>query len=403
MPTLTSIFADPRYRADPYLTYANLRSQSPAYRTALPNGDEVFVVTRFADVEALLKDTRLVKDIRHAREHAPGLLARLGFAHSFADTNMLKADPPEHTRLRALVHQAFTPKLINQMREHIQSIANQRLDVSAPVGTMDLIADFAFPLPITVICELLGVPQADERKFRRWSSSLVASGALSSESLPIVPQLLLLVRYMRRLLRDRRAHPHAEDDLISQLMHAQENGQQLTERELLSTVILLLIAGHETTVNLIGNGMLALLQQPEQLHRLQQDPSLIKGAVEELLRLVNPVQMVNRYAAEDLEIDGVPIARGSHLLLMLAGANHDPAFVAQPDQLDVSRTVRQHVAFSQGIHYCLGAPLARLEGEIAFATLLGRLPNIRLAVPAGQLTWRPGLELRGLQRLPVAF
>jgi cytochrome P450 len=401
--TVQSVFAGPGFHADPYPTYAKLRAESPAYRTRLPNGHEVIMVTRFADVESALKDPRLVKNIRHARDHAPGLLGRLNFAQYFANTNMLKADPPEHTRLRALVHQAFTPKLIAQMRDHIQSIADELVDRVEPAGRLDLIGDFAFPLPITVICELLGVPRSDEPKFRRWSSALVASGALSSESLPLSPQLLLLVRYMRRLIRDRRAHRGPEDDLIGQLMRAQEQGQQLSDRELLSTLILLLIAGHETTVNLIGNGMLALLLAPEQMQRLQRDPKLIRGAVEELLRLVNPVQWVNRYAAEDLEIGGVPIPRGSHLLLSLAAADHDPAFAERPDEVDVTRVVRQHVAFSQGIHYCLGAPLARLEGEIAFATLLRRLPNMRLAVSPNELEWRPGLELRGLQALPVVF
>jgi cytochrome P450 len=316
---------------------------------------------------------------------------------------MLKADPPEHTRLRGLVSKAFTPKLINQMRGDIQALADRLLDAVEPAGKMDLIADFAFPLPITVITELLGVPSKDEGKFRRWSSTLVASGALSSESLPLEPSLFQLVRYVRKLIRQRRASGGTGDDLIGELMSAQEEGQSLSDRELLSTLILLLIAGHETTVNLIGNGMLALLLAPDQLHELRDDPARIRGAVEELLRYVNPVQLVNRYAAEDMDIGGVAIPRGSHLLLLIASGNHDATFVEDGDQLDVTRTVRQHLAFSQGIHYCLGAPLARLEGEIAFTTLLRRLPNIRLAVEPDQLEWRPGLELRGLQTLPVVF
>jgi cytochrome P450 len=399
----TSVFANPTYRTNPYAVYDELRAESPAYRTTLPNGNEVFAITRFADVEAALKDQRLVKNISHARGRPGGILGRLGFAQYFANANMLRSDPPEHTRLRGLVSKAFTPKLINEMRGHIQAIADQLLDAVEPAGRMDLIADFAFPLPITVICELLGVPRADEGKFHHWSSTLVASGALSSESLPLVPSLLLLVRYMRKLIRQRRASGGGGDDLIGQLMLAQEQGQRLSDRELLSTLVLLLIAGHETTVNLIGNGMLALLLAPEQLRRLQQDPARIKQAVEELLRYVNPVQLVNRYAAEDVEIGGVPIPRGSHLVLLLASANHDPAFVDEADRLDVTRTVRQHVAFGQGTHYCLGAPLARLEGEIAFSTLLRRLPNIRLAIEPERLAWRPAVELRGLQALPVAF
>ncbi|MBV9600594.1 MAG: cytochrome P450 [Chloroflexi bacterium] len=397
------VFSDPRYRADPYGVLAEVRRERPAYLTRLPSGEQVFLVTRFADVEAGLKDARLVKNISNARERRPGMLARLGFLKNFGNTNMLRADPPEHTRLRALAHQAFTPRLVNQMRDHIQTLADQLIDAVEPAGRMDLIADFALPLPITVICELLGVPRQDEQKFRRWSGALIESGALSSESVPLVPQLLLMVRYVRRLVRRRRAHPASGEDLVGQLLAAREGGQQLSERELLSTIILLLIAGHETTVNLIGNGTLALLLNPDQLQRLRQDPTLVKPAVEELLRYVNPAQLVNRYAREDLDIGGVPIRRGSHLLLILAAANHDPDFLERPDQLDVSRTVRQHVAFGQGIHYCLGAPLARLEGEIAFATLLRRLPNVRLGVPVEELEWRSGIELRGLRSLPVVF
>jgi cytochrome P450 len=399
----SDVFSDPRYRADPYAVYAELRRERPAYPARLRNGDEVYLVTRFADVEAGLKDGRLIKNIANARERRPGLLARLGFAKQFSNSNMLKSDPPEHTRLRALAHQAFTPKLVNQMRGHIQALADQLIDAVEPSGRMDLIADFALPLPITVICEMLGVPRQDEQKFRRWSNALVASGALSSESIPMVPQLFLMLRYVRRLVRRRRAHPLGGDDLIGQLIAAREQGQQLQERELVSTIILLLIAGHETTVNLIGNGMLALLLNPEQMGRLQQEPELTRGAVEELLRFVNPVQLVNRYAAADMDIGGVPIPRGSHVQMVVAAANHDPSFVAEASQLDVSRTVRQHVAFGQGVHYCLGAPLARLEGEIAFATLLRRLPKMRLGVAPTELEWRSGIELRGLQSLPVTF
>ncbi|MBV9582692.1 MAG: cytochrome P450 [Chloroflexi bacterium] len=397
------VFSDPRYRADPYAVFAEVRRDRPVYPTRLPSGEEVLLVTRFVDVEAGLKDARLVKNITNARDRRPGLLARLGFLPSYSSSNMLRADPPEHTRLRALAHQAFTPRLVNQMRDHIQTLADQLIDAVEPAGRMDLIANFALPLPITVICELLGVPRQDEKKFRRWSNALIDSGALSSEKIPTVPQVFLMLRYVRRLVRRRRAHPLGGDDLIGQLIAARENGQQLADRELVSTIILLLIAGHETTVNLIANGMLALLLNPEQLRRLRDEPTLIRPAVEELLRYVNPVQMVNRYAREDLDIGEVRVARGSHVVLIVAAGNHDPAFVDQPEHLDVTRAVRQHVAFGQGIHYCLGAPLARLEGEIAFATLLRRLPNLRLGVPVHQLEWRSSIELRGLRSLPVQF
>lgn len=230
---------------------------------------------------------------------------------------------------------------------------------------------------------------------------MIATGSLSSESPQITPEMMQLAQYLRELIAERRAAP--QTDLISALLQDDEAGDHLNDRELLGTTLLLLAAGHETTVNPIGNGMFALLQHPAQFARLQQDPTLIKGAVEELLRFVNPVQTVNRYAAEELEIAGVTIPKGSHLLLLLGAADHDAAFVAPPEQLDVTRSNAKHVAFGQGIHYCLGAPLARLEGEIAFTTLIARLPNLRLALAPGDVSWRPAFELRGLQSLPVVF
>jgi cytochrome P450 len=287
------------------------------------------------------------------------------------------------------------------MRAHVQEIADRLLAAVQPNGRMDLINDFAFPLPITVITEMLGVPTADEQKFRKWSTAIIASGAISTEGTRLVPELLPLVQYVSRLVKQRTQSP--QDDLISQLIHAEQNGDRFSQREVIGTTILLLIAGHETTVNLIGNGALALLQAPEQMQKLKQDPKLIKPAVEEILRFVNPVQLVNRYASVDLEIGGVAVPKGSHLLLLVSAANHDPAFAAAPDQLDVSHGDAKHLAFGQGIHYCLGAPLARLEGEIAFTTLLQRLPNLRLADPSAALHWRPALELRGLKALPVLF
>ncbi len=394
-----SPLVDAHYKSDPYPVYAQLRGAAPVYPTVLPNGVKVFLVTRYADVLAALKDDRLVKNIHNARPR--GWLSKLGLAPNLNNTNMLRADPPEHTRLRALAHAAFTPKLVNQMRAHVQAIADRLLDAVQPAGQMDLINAFAFPLPITVITEMLGVPAADEQKFRQWSTAIIASGAVSSEGTHLVPELLPLAQYVGRLVGARRKAP--QDDLISQLLHAEQDGDRFTEREVIGTTILLLIAGHETTVNLIGNGALALLRQPEQWEKLKQDPSLIKPAVEEILRAVNPVQAVNRYASVDLEIGGVPIPKGSHLMLVVAAANHDPAFAGAPDLLDVSHSDAKHLAFGQGIHYCLGAPLARLEGEIAFATLLRRLPNLRLADPSQKLEWRPAFELRGLSELKVVF
>jgi cytochrome P450 len=395
----TSPLSSPSFKLDPYAFYAQARDETPAYRSTLPNGVDVYLVTRFKYVQAALKDARLVKNIHNARR--PGLMTRLGLRMNLNNTNMLRADPPEHTRLRALAHAAFTPKMVQQMRGHIAILAEDLLDRVAEQGHMDLINDFAFPLPITVITEMLGVPAADDGKFRQWTTNLVASGAISSEGGGLVPELLPLVQYFTKLVRERRKAPR--DDLISQLLQAEHEGDRFSDREVIGTTILLMLAGHETTVNLIGNGALALLQQRDEWEKLKANPALIKTAVEELLRFVNPVQAVNRYAAVDLEIGGVPIPKGSHLVLVVAAGDHDTAYVATPGALDVTRGDTKHLAFGQGIHYCLGAPLARLEGEIAFEALLRRLPDLRLADPAAALKWRPAFELRGLSELPVVF
>jgi cytochrome P450 len=391
-------FATASYKANPYAFYAQIRNEAPIYKTVLPSGEAVYLVTRYQDVQTSLKDPRLVKNIQNARPQ--GLLGKMGFG-GFNNSNMLRADPPDHTRLRRLASEAFKPKYISEMRGHIEQITNQLLDKVQAAGTMDLIADLAFPLPITIISEMLGVPASDHHQFRDWSNALIASGALSSERPHVGVELLQLGNYVRVLIAEHRKHP--QDDLVSQLIAAEHDDDHLNDMELIGTIILLLIAGHETTVNLIGNGMLALLQHPDQIALLQHNPALIKPAIEEILRYVNPVQLVNRYAAEAIEIGGQHIPRGSHLQLVLAAANHDPAYVHDPEQLNITREEARHVAFSQGIHYCLGAPLARLEGEIAVATLLKRMPNIRLGIAPELLEWRPAFELRGLKSLPVRF
>ncbi len=235
-------FAQPDYKRDPYAVYAQMRAETPAYRTTLPSGIPVYVVTRYADVLAGLKDDRLVKNIHNARPK--DLFSRLGLKPNLNNTNMLRADPPEHTRLRALAHAAFTPKFVNQMRGHVQEIADRLLDAAQPQGQMDLIRDYAFPLPITVITEMLGVPTADEAKFRKWSGAIIASGALSNENPGLAPEMLPLAQYVARLVRARRAAP--QDDLISQLLHVEQDGDHFSQNEVIATTILLLIAGHET-------------------------------------------------------------------------------------------------------------------------------------------------------------
>jgi cytochrome P450 len=268
---------------------------------------------------------------------------------------------------------------------------------------MDLIDDYAFPLPITVIAELLGVPAEDRNNFREWSDAAV-SGNASQEYLEeiLIPHMQAFTDYLRALFEEKHANPR--DDLVSALVQAEEAGDKLSEDELLGMVFLLLVAGHETTVNLIGNGVLALLQHPDQLRKLKDDPSLIKPAVEELLRYDGPVETsTERFAREDVDMGRTVIPRGEMVLVVLAAADHDPERFSDPDNLDITRTDNRHLAFGKGVHHCLGAPLARMEGQIAISTLLRRMPNLRLKGSPESLSWRPGMILRGLRGLPVEF
>jgi cytochrome P450 len=277
------------------------------------------------------------------------------------------------------------------------------LDAVQDRGEMDLIDDYAFPLPITVIAELLGVPAEDRNNFREWSDAAV-SGNASQEYLEeiLIPHMQAFTDYLRALFEEKHANPR--DDLVSALVQAEEAGDKLSEDELLGMVFLLLVAGHETTVNLIGNGVLALLQHPDQLRKLKDDPSLIKPAVEELLRYDGPVETsTERFAREDVDMGRTVIPRGEMVLVVLAAADHDPERFSDPDNLDITRTDNRHLAFGKGVHHCLGAPLARMEGQIAISTLLRRMPNLRLKGSPESLSWRPGMILRGLRGLPVEF
>jgi cytochrome P450 len=390
-----SPYSHPTYRANPYAWYEGWRATPPVYQTTLPSGAPVYVVTRYADVLAALKDPRLIKNVYNVR-HQGWLAQRLW--RRFSDSNMLKADPPTHTRLRRLASDAFQPRRIAQMRPDIERIADGLIDRMRDKPQCDFISDFALPLPIHVISQMLGVPERDHGRFHAWSNAIIASGVLSSERMVLTREMVALSRYMRRLIAERRRRPG--DDVVSQLIAAEVNGERLSQTELVVTTILLLIAGHETTVNLLGNGLLALLQHPDQWQLLCADQARIPAAVEELLRLVNPVQLVNRYAAEEVVIAGVTIPRGAHVQLVIASANHDASVFSSPDRLDLTAETGRHLAFSQGIHYCLGAPLARLEGVVAFERLTQRMPTLQLVNP-DQIEWRQGLELRGLAQLLV--
>jgi cytochrome P450 len=394
--------ASAAHKANPYPFYARLRAEAPVHRVALPGRQTAWLITRYDDVAAALRDDRLAKDKLNAL--TPGQMARQPWVPPMfrpLARNMLDLDPPDHTRLRALVQQALNPRLVEQMRPRIQGLADGLLDGVRRQGEMDLIRDYALPIPTTVIAEMLGVPVEDRHRFQRWSRALVSVTPSTFGIARAIPTLWAFLRYLRKLIAAKRAAPR--DDLLSALVQAEEAGERLSEDELLAMVALLLVAGHETTVNLIGNGTLALLEHPEQLERLRDDPGLIKPAVEELLRYASPLETATeRYARQDVTVAGVVIPRGSMVFAAVASANRDERQFPDPDRLDVTREPNKHLAFGLGAHYCLGAALARLEGQVAIGTLLRRAALLRPAVEPGSLRWRRGLVLRGLEALPVA-
>jgi len=319
--------------------------------------------------------------------------------------SMLDRDPPDHTRLRSLVSKAFTPRVVEGLRPRIQQIVDGLIARAQAAGSMDLIEEFAYPIPVNVICEMMGVPVRDHERFKGWSLD-IARG-LDSIWLPPdseIPRRSAAARhaisdYFRELIAQRRTSPRA--DLLSALIAAEEAGDKLNEEELLATCILILIAGHETTVNLIGNGVLALLRHPAELSRLRATPGLITSGVEELLRYDGPVQRTARVASADATIGGHTIPQGDMLMPFIGAADRDPAHFPEPDRLNLSRADNRHIAFGWGIHFCLGAPLARVEGQIAIDTLVRRLP--RLALIGDSVEYRQSLTLRGLKTLPVKF
>lgn len=392
----------PEFKANPFPFYARLRAEQPVSQTTLPDKTRVWLITRYEDVHTLLKDERFAKNRRNAmtpeqlRKHpwVPPTFRPL-------ERNMLDLDPPDHTRLRALVHKAFTPRLIEQMQTRVQTLADELLDSVARKREMDLIRDYALPLPMTLITEILGVPAKDRDRFHKWSKVIVSVNQFSN-NWRVISAIWSFNRYLRRFFKKRRAEPR--DDLVTALIQAEEAGDRLSEDELFAMVFLLLVAGHETTVNLIGTGTLELLDHPAEMEKLRGDESLIKLGVEELLRYTAPVFMsTERFAREDVTIQGVKIPRGEMAFGVIGSANRDESVFENADSLDVARENNKHLSFGFGIHFCLGAPLARLEAQIAINTLLNRMPDLRLKGPAASLRWRPSLILRGLDALPVRF
>ncbi|MGH2771403.1 MAG: cytochrome P450 [Actinomycetota bacterium] len=396
---ITQAMATPGFRQNPYPLYARMRRERPVYRSA----QGIWYLTRYAEVEAALGDLRLSNDRERmtralaARHEAMQRLSRLTRRLGRVMTN---TDPPDHARLRKLVNKAFTARRVQGFRPRIQAIVDELLDAAvAPGPTMDLIATLASPLHATVICELFGIPHSDRECFRAWSDQLLDPLTTPEGFERVELTVEQFEDYLVGLIRRRRAEP--ADDILSALVAVAERGDQLTDEELVSTCFVLLTAGGETTTNLIGNGTLALLRHPDQLRRLQQDPTLIRSAVEELVRYDTPTQITIRVVAGAVEIGGQTLDEGDLVYLVLAATNRDPDRFADPDQLDLGRCDNRHLSFGNGPHFCLGAPLARLEGEVAIGTLVRRLPALRLG--AGTLKWQPNPMLRGLACLPLAY
>jgi cytochrome P450 PksS len=398
-PAVGPDISSPAFKADPFPFYRRLRDEAPASPVVLPSRLTVWLVTRYDDVATVLRDERFPK----TPAGIPGPKVRLPPTPRFflpLTRHMLNADPPDHTRLRALVQRAFTPALVEGMRGRVQQIADGLLDQLAGRRRVDLLRDYALPIPTTVIAEMLGVPAEDRHRFPRWTRAMMSASAAGWGVWLAMPAVVMFLRYIRRLIAARRAVP--SDDLTGALVRAEEAGDRLSGEELVAMIFLLLVAGHETTVNLIGNGVLALLEHPAEMERLRADARLVPSAVEELLRFTSPVETATRrFAREDVTLSGVTIPRGAVTLPVIASANRDGRQFPDPDRLDVGREPNRHLAFGLGPHYCLGAPLARLEGQIALATLLRRTNEVRAAVPSRSLRWRGGIVVRGLESLPV--
>ena len=403
--TLDIDLSGPEAVSDPYQMYDQLRSQDPVHWS---ESDNYWFITRYNDLTALIRDERMSSDRFRAvaanlpEEAKERLSALIGAVSSW----MLMSDPPSHTRMRGLVNKAFTPRMIEMIRSRIQTLVDGMLDSVLKNGRLDVIADLADPLPAIVIADLLGVPTEDHSQFKKWSDDIAAGitgtgsvGTQSERFLIAQKSFIELSDYFRGIVEELRGHP--EDNLLSALVEAEEAGDKLTEEELFANCVLLMFAGNETTTNLIGNGTLALLRNPVQMQMLQNDGELIGSAIEELLRFDSPVQKLGRLATADIEIGGKVIKSGELVWLCYGAANRDPEQFSKPDQLDITRSDNRHVAFAQGIHYCLGASLARLEGQIAIGTLLKRIPEIKLT--SDDLEWNPSTVLRGLKALPVAF
>ncbi|HLL55059.1 MAG TPA: cytochrome P450 [Myxococcaceae bacterium] len=404
-PTPTQLdLRSPAIRANPYPTYARLRQTAPVAYTHLPTWGHAWLLTRYEDVANAFKDPRFASD----RFNVPDSKADHRFdrwwlprAFRIFKHLMVAKDAPTHTRLRNLVHKAFTPRMVEKIRGDMEQVTERLLDAAEKKGDVNLIEDFALPLPVTIISQLLGVPAEDQNGFHRRIGKFLSTNENTLFSLMgQVPNMINLHRFLLEIIDLRRVKP--QEDLLTALVQAEEQGDRLNEDELVSMVFLLLLAGYETTVNLIGNGTLALLEHPDQLQKLREEPGHIGTAIEELLRYGNPSEQPSpRHAMEDIPLHGQVIPRGSVVVPIIASANRDETVFKDADRVDITRNPNRHLSFGLGAHYCVGAPLARMEGQIAISALVRRFPRMRLAVPLEQLQWSRSLALHGLKALPL--
>ncbi|SFS90513.1 cytochrome P450 family protein [Marininema halotolerans] len=395
-------FFAPDFKEHALTIYQGLRDQGAIHPIQTPWDEPAWFIVQYDAVQIALKDQKFLMSPQtvapeHDANHLPEELDY--FSH-----HLLTTDPPEHSRLRTLVHKAFTPRMIARLQTTVETICDQLLDevTRSSNHTADLITQYAFPIPIIVISDMLGIPQKDRDLFREWSKAMLSVVNRPEVQKEVRPQLIALRNYLTDLFVERRNHP--QEDLVSALIEAEDNGDRLSEEELYSMIMLLVIAGHETTVNLIGNGIYALLQHPDQLTLLKKSPSLINSTVEEILRYYSPVEMAtNRWGGEAFSFEGQTISPGDLVLICIGSANRDKRRFTNPDQFDITRHPNPHLAFGMGIHYCLGAPLARLEGQIALPRLFDRLPNLQLDFKEESLPWQQDFLMRGLTHLPVHF
>jgi len=385
---------------NPFPILTQLRTMGALIPIPLPTSVswKIWLVTRLEEAVEVLKDhRRFTVDSSVSAAHDL-FQRRAGVGNIFVGRSMINVDEPDHRRLRGLVSKAFTPKYIASLRPSIQQIADELLDRVQAQGKMDLVRDYAYPLPITVISDMLGVPHQMRDSIRQWSEGLVG-GDFSEDR---IQRANAFSEYVVELVAEKRRHPG--DDLTSQLIQLEDEGDHLDETELLSMIGLLIFAGHETTSNLISIGTLVLLDHPDQLQQLKADPTLVPSAVEELLRINGPVfSTAPRFVTTDTDFAGQHLSKGDMIMIALSSADRDERQFTDPDDLDIARSLNRHIAFGQGIHICLGAPLARLEGDIAFTTLLQRMPDLKLAIPREEVQWRGNVTLRGLKSLPVTF